>query len=804
MQPEHLPHLRVAYVPGGAYRSPRGGGDQARIPERNRVAHARTLLANVTAVEQELERLRREVSRPAEAEGHLVTAEALADTDLAAESLGDQRTETIVVAETADRAILHLHHDDLTPLKRKIGDYGNPQKTTMLGRPRNEALVAPLEVLRIATLTDLSDGIYSQANVEADEIYWVELWARGGRLENDSLRARVREEILWVARQYKVPEDRIRTFRATERDVYLLPLPGRALHELPTRVPDVYRIAPAAPALRDLVVFDREAEFVQPDEVRAPSRGASAVVVFDTGVAPEHPLLAPALVSAGHSVVVGDPSPVDSHGHGTEMAGLAAYRDLGSQLLARGPIQPRAWLQNVRLIAHDQQNDDDRDFWPERTEEAVRAAESEEPRRRVFNLCLSAENPDPGARTSWSVGLDLLAHNDGAGRLFCVAIGNVYPLAQRDAYPNLNLASPIDDPAQALNVITVGAITDRVSIPAEDVYGDLVALAEEGEISPYSRCGVVGASAIKPPIKPEIVFEGGNCAPDGQLPNTGIDSLSILTTHRAHAEGRALTFAWATSAACAAASGLVAEVWGANPALKPWTIRALTVHSARWTPALLGQFHDRRDLIAAVGYGTPNVYSASFSGRSRPTLIVEGELRPGVSDAEGHRIREHHLVGLPLPTEELLALGEHEVELSVTLSYFAEPNESSRANYAGANLRWDIQRQGELEEAFRQRINRLARGDDYSEQGVPYPWEIGPELRGRGSVQSDRCRLTAAALAGGRLLAVSPSLGWWEGRRDRAEAAVRYGLAITIDAGSAPIDLYALIEAQIEVELPAV
>jgi hypothetical protein len=482
------------------------------------------------------------------------------------------------------------------------------------------------------------------------------------------------------------------------------------------------------------------------------------------------------------------------------MAGLACYGDLGGQLLARGPVQPRARLQNVRLLAHDQQSDDDREFWPERTEEAVRAAEGEGPERRVFNLCVSAENRDPGARTSWSVGLDLLAHNEGGGRLFCAAAGNVQPSEQRDDYPNLNLVSFIDDPAQALNVITVGAITDRTAIPVDDLHGDLVPVAEEGELSPYSCCGVGGVS----PIKPEIVLEGGNCAPDGQLPNVGIESLSILTTDRAHAQGRVLTFTHATSAACAATSGLVAEIWHANPALRPWTIRALAVHSARWAPAILDQFPDRRVRVAAVGYGTPDVDDAAFSEQSRPTIVVEDELRPGVLDAEGRRVREHHLIQLPLPSDELLALGEHEVELSVTLSYFLEPNEASRTSYAGTNLRWDIQRQGESEEAFRQRINRLARGDAYVQEGVQYPWEIGPELRGRGSVQSDRCRLPAAALAGDRLLAVFPTLGWWEGRRDRAEAAVAYGLVVTIDAGDAPIDLYALIEAQIAVEVPAV
>jgi hypothetical protein len=280
-------------------------------------------------VEHELRRLQETVERPPQAEGHLVAADALPETDIAAQSLGDRRAEAVVVAETADRAIVHLRRDDLAPLKRKISDYANPEKRTSRGRPRNEALVAPLEGLRLATLADLSDGTLTEAGVEGDEVYWVELWARGGRLEDEDVRERVRAEIVWLAEANGVAEHRIRMFRATERDVYLLPLPGRALHDLPVRVPEIYRVVPASPALRDLIVSENAAALVHPDEVQAPPDDAPSVVVLDTGVAPEHALLSPALVSPGHSVVVGDPSPIDTHGHGTEMAGLAGYRDLG-------------------------------------------------------------------------------------------------------------------------------------------------------------------------------------------------------------------------------------------------------------------------------------------------------------------------------------------------------------------------------------------------------------------------------------------------------------------------------------------
>jgi hypothetical protein len=237
--------------------------------------------------------------------------------------------------------------------------------------------------------------------------------------------------------------------------------------------------------------------------------------------------------------------------------------------------------------------------------------------------------------------------------------------------------------------------------------------------------------------------------------------------------------------------------------LRPEAIRGLLVHSARWTEALTAQHPDLGDRIRAGGYGTPNLEAARYSTNARPTLLVQDVLRPSAVDEQGKRVREHHLVALPLPSDELLALGEHEVELSVTLSYFIEPNEANRANYAGANLRWDIQRQAEDDVAFEQRINRLARDNNYAEQGTPYPWEIGIERRGRGTVQSDRCRVSAASLAGDRTVAIFPALGWWEGRNERADSGVQYALTVTIDAGEANVDLYALIEARIMVDVLA-
>lgn len=161
-----------------------------------------------------------------------------------------------------------------------------------------------------------------------------------------------------------------------------------------------------------------------------------------------------------------------------------------------------------------------------------------------------------------------------------------------------------------------------------------------------------------------------------------------------------------------------------------------------------------------------------------------------------------HFIRLPLPDAELLTLAELEVEISVTLSYFVEPNENRFRRYQSAGLRWGLQRPLENEDDFRKRINRLEREQDgdYEDGSEDLPWEIGPQARGRGTVQSDRARIAAAALADARALAVWPVSGWWRDRELREEVPIAYSLVVTIDAGEAEVDLYTPILNEISIQ----
>lgn len=784
-----LPHLPLPPPEPEAHVSPTFGGSERRIPEREPRAHAAQIAGQIDRLEVGLAEIGAQ-RRPANAEGYLYSAGFAEASDPKPESLGDKPSGTALVDydQRSARALVYSPRPKATALRKKVARYGDPTDPTEKGLPRNRFLVAPLESLAPATLTDLSDGWLRDDTVAGEE--WVEVWMRGGQREDDESRKRRREGLAEFLEAQGLQEatvaGELQAYQATEHDIYLLRLSAEALRALPAQLPEVFHLNPPQRTVVPQMLEMQATELGVP-EVAEPPDGLSTVVLLDTGVSETHPLLAPLLLAPGASSIAGDLNADDGHGHGTRMAGLAAYHDLGAALSAGGALEPRARLQNVRI--HSGAEAPGAEPMLERTRDAVLEAERVPAVRRVFNLPLGTRTDRPGGSTPWSAAVDALAYT-GGGRLFCIAAGNE-PLDRMPApadYFEANLSSGLTSPGEALNAITVGAITDLTTL--DPGASGRKALAAAGQLGPFSRCDVGGTRAIKP----DLAVEGGNVSADAN--NCRADeAMQLLTTARGHATGPWLTTASKTSAAASKVSGLAAEVWQANPDRRPETIRALLVHSARWTAAMEAQFPDPRDRRRAVGYGTPSSERASFSDRGRPTVIFEGRLRPlrWIDLGEGgKRGREMHFHDLPLPVESLRALGDDPLELSVTLSYFAQPNETRTVRYMSAGLRWEMQRPLEPLANFRKRINKLERaeGEEFSSGAEKIPWELGPETRGRGTVQSDRARLTPSQLIGSRGIAVYPVQGWWHDRKIDGDPALRYSLVITIDAGEQDVDLY--------------
>jgi len=231
--------------------------------------------------------------------------------------------------------------------------------------------------------------------------------------------------------------------------------------------------------------------------------------------------------------------------------------------------------------------------------------------------------------------------------------------------------------------------------------------------------------------------------------------------------------------------------------------------------ALLGtaQKSERLLMLRRFGYGVPSIERALRSASNALALVAQQEIQPFKREKGSTRLNHAHFYALPWPIETLLALGEHQVRLRVSLSYFVEPNPSadaplSPARYRSAGLRFDLRRRNEPQDVFEARVNALA-AIEQDNVDLPAGFRDDGRLLGEksisaGSLHVDEWRCNAADLANRNALAVFPVGGWWKSVADKARnnASMRYALVVTIDAGDVEQDLWAeaAIAAGVEIE----
>lgn len=209
----------------------------------------------------------------------------------------------------------------------------------------------------------------------------------------------------------------------------------------------------------------------------------------------------------------------------------------------------------------------------------------------------------------------------------------------------------------------------------------------------------------------------------------------------------------------------------------------------------------KRELLRSFGYGVPNLNKALYSLNNSLTLIAQRTIQPFRLDGSTIKTNQLHIYDLPWPIDVLEGLGGQQVKLTVTLSYFIEPNPgskyfSSKYYYQSHGLRFNMKRPLESQDEFRVRINKAAREEDEVVNAVAQSgeWMIGEKLRNAGSIHKDIWMGTE--LASMNSIAVYPVNGWWRFRKkaNRYNQQVRYSLLISIESESIEIDLYTPVQ----------
>jgi Subtilase family len=554
-----------------------------------------------------------------------------------------------------------------------------------------------------------------------------------------------------------------------------------------------------------------------------PAAGAQVpyICLVDTGVNRGHPLLQPLMESADLFTI--DPSwgVDDQANHGTGLAGLAGYGELSEHLANSNRLEIGHRLESSKVLPTKNSNDGDAKLHGDRFAQAVSYPEIANPTRlRVFSSAITANDyRDRGAPSSWSATIDkLAADSDGvlkSPRLFILSAGNTVDNHAWAAYPESLETNLINDPGQAWNALTVGACTFKTETEATNY----AATAPAGALSPYTTTSLTWDKAW--PLKPDVVFEGGNTAKDS-LATLGLPALQLLTTNNKPTE-KLFATTYATSASSALCANMAAQVMAAYPTLKPETIRGLIVHSAEWTATmkqmyLIGKNPSKSnfaELIRRCGWGVPNLGRALWSAGNSLTLIAEDQLTPYRKKASGDiGTKDINLHAIPWPIFELQNLFGLKVRMKVTLSYFIEPNPSARGvtskfHYPSHRLKFDVMRP--LEASTEDFLARLSAQADLSDSGEEVEskiaadngWLLGERQRFRGSLHQDVWEGTATELASRGQIAVYPGQGWWRTRKalGKYDSPARYSLIVSITTEQNEIDLYSAVENLLSVKV---
>ena len=814
--PYELSHLdlsgRIQAVPFTSAETNRGG---AGTP-RSRVEHGEKLRGELAAAYRAFDATRRLDDRLDPPQGAFLEVELKRGSRV--EAVERKKAGFVAGAARLDESetqIVGLYVPDKSRdvLAEIIREYQEGELTAK-GKPKRKDFVEPIEAIRQARLETFWTDDPSRLPAPGLEMWW-EVWCvRELEEELEQLILKLGARTADRERRLYFPEHVALPVLADRATVELMLFARHSIVEL--------RRASDSPAFF-LHELDRDEQWEVSEDmserIEWPGADVPAICLLDTGVNRAHILIEPALAKVDMAAVKPDWGTEDSpDGHGTGMAGLALFGDLTAHLSGTKTASLTHRLESVKILPPSGFEPTEERFYGAITKQAVALPETQRPGRpRVF--CLAVTNGDrTGVRpTTWSAAIDQEAagvtelDDKAPPRLFVVSTGNAPNPIAVDQIVDPD-ALEIEDPAQAWNAITVGGYTDLINIQEREFEG-FAPYAKAGDISPYTRTSTLWAQG-KSPFKPDIVMEAGNRVVSPKRTDAyDADSLSLLTTGP-NTDHHPLVSFRATSAATAQAARLAARLTAEFPEYWPETIRALMIHGAEWTPVMVDRFNAAPNkssaylLLRRYGHGVPTFERAAASATNHLALVSQAGIQP--YSRSGRGMNECHFYQLPWPAAAFESLGEQDLTLKVTLSYFVEPNPGSSASfdpyrYQSFGLRFDLKRRTESIKDFAKRLNKQAwenPEDRPSAESDGDRWLFGTNSMSAGSLHSDEWTGPAVNLVTRNMICVKPVGGWWMNRAKadvRAQKA-RYAIVISLRSRDSEVDLYTPISTIIETE----
>ncbi|MEW6130857.1 MAG: S8 family peptidase [Acidobacteriota bacterium] len=438
------------------------------------------------------------------------------------------------------------------------------------------------------------------------------------------------------------------------------------------------------------------------------------ILIIDSGVMQKHPLIGLALGDAQvfpdslRERIAGGAEDGDqrSGGHGTAVAGIALYNNVG-ECISNRTFLPSARLFSAR-VTDDQNEYDENELVEHQLEEAIDYFLNNYPAIKVINISLG------DSRLVYSSGnyqfrfastIDELAHRYRDREIiFVISTGNFFPTELSDEeifqqYPTylLDEKARLIDPATSALALTVGGLSYGSGRDIQRHYDrgiERLVAGEEGWPSPFTRTGL----GVDGSIKPDVVdfagdwkFERGRISELHNInPQPAYAGLPSTAKNFAPPDGKLFRTVAGTSFAAPRVANLAAQLFGEFPTASSNLIRALIADSARIPQNRPLLFSDRqpwdKDLLRVYGYGHPDFARARWSDNNEVLLMTDGLI-----DIDSFQIFQ-----VPsLPQEFLTAQGKGCISVSLA---FDPPTRHTRGDsYLGVTMEFCLFRNIEPE-----------------------------------------------------------------------------------------------------------
>lgn len=677
-----------------------------------------------------------------------------------------------------------------TNLKKKIKSFQN-NETTKKGKLKNEDLLG-----NISQITPPSPTWYwkdSLVVLDDANFIWVEVWlAREGKRTKDAT-------FVDTCRQFDIRFNE-EPLCFPEYLIYAIYTNRERMEALVRRCANI-RQCGACRELSSLILQDTpkgQHEWTRDllNRLILPAPDAPAVCILDTGCN-QHPILQPLirenmLLSAKlHEEHEGS----DLKGHGTSMAGIAAYGNINHEMMnSSSEIKPHP-IESCRVYGI---GDEDK-LYGHITKRAVSIVEIGNPKgTRAYCMAVtSAEHQSKlhGSPSSWSSAIDAITskaeEEDSESRIFLISSGNRISLDSDETEDSL-----VQNPAQAWNAITVGASCNLTGSHCETNPAPGELFSPAGGISPHSTHSVPWGDSR--PIKPDIVCEGGNTYISGSPIDSDYDDVELIAPFYDYTKSEYIAFN-GTSLATALVTHITVSIMREYPNLRAETVRALIIHSAEWNDKMKWKYllkndsKGYRNLVRMCGHGEPSLTRAIGCVSNTLTLVHEGTIKPYKLEKDHVVFNEMVYHDLPWPKQALQELGDAEVELKVTLSYYIEPSPSvieGKDNlycYPSCSLKFSVRKCSDVKGEHLKKINMNLRekGEEISNRNQYDGWQLG-RYAFAGSVHSDIWEGRASDLANMGGIAIIPGTGWWKTKKQhkKYDCPVPYSLIISIHTKS--------------------